>query len=155
MARLKIYEFDQTNSGGHFHEDDKLCHKIYIEANSSEHACDIAESIGIYFDGCDLGIDCSCCGDRWSRPYESDALTFPYAYATYSESEAQTLVDRYGCTTKKLRKPKWGRDIEITFPDISSFTQYVADHNGWFTNPDARIFYLNGRVEDYHRKEYN
>jgi hypothetical protein len=29
----------------------------------------IAESIGMYFDGCSDGRDCSCCGDRWYPTY--------------------------------------------------------------------------------------
>jgi hypothetical protein len=31
-----------------------------------------AEMIGIYFDGVDQNIDCSCCGDRWSQPYNDN-----------------------------------------------------------------------------------
>jgi hypothetical protein len=36
-----------------------------IEAESAEHADEKAAEIGIYFNGCDDGRDCPCCGDRW------------------------------------------------------------------------------------------
>ncbi len=40
----------------------------------------IAEVIGIYFDGCDLGKDCDCCGDRWGRAWSDDATDSPMWY---------------------------------------------------------------------------
>jgi hypothetical protein len=60
-----FYCFDQNNSGGSFHEDDRVCQHVIIEADSAGQANELAEDLGIYFDGCDQGIDCSCCGDRW------------------------------------------------------------------------------------------
>ena len=32
----------------------------------------LAEDIGLYFDGVEQGMDCSCCGDRWYRAWEDD-----------------------------------------------------------------------------------
>jgi len=63
----KFYEFDQNNSGGRFHIDDKagLGPSVWIEATSLGDAIHRAMDIGIYFDGCDSGRDCRCCGDRW------------------------------------------------------------------------------------------
>lgn len=69
---MKFYTFRQNNSGGSFYGP----HYVIIEAESPEAANLIAENtdeVNIYFDGCALGIDCNCCGDRWSRVYESDA----------------------------------------------------------------------------------
>lgn len=63
---LKWYRFRQNNSGGHFILNDKVCAEIYIEAESPAVANRKAEDIGIYFDGVNKGIDCECCGDRWS-----------------------------------------------------------------------------------------
>lgn len=112
----KFYEFDQNNSGGYFVEDDKLCHRLFIEATTLEEAIDKVEGLGVYFNGCEDGIDCSCCGDRWYEPWGDDGLTFPY---TYSEAK--------------------------TFQTIEEFAQYLAAKYGW-TKPDARIFYKDGRV---------
>ena len=59
-----FYTFKQNNSGGSFVIDDKVDVYVVIEANSSTHANERAVDIGIYFDGCYRGRDCSCCGDR-------------------------------------------------------------------------------------------
>jgi hypothetical protein len=61
------YEFHQNNSGGSFYIDGYkgIGPNVWIEADSEEAANDIAEGIGIYFDGVEKERDCSCCGDRW------------------------------------------------------------------------------------------
>lgn len=39
----------------------------YIEAETEEEAAARGEAAGVlYFDGVNSGIDCECCGDRWS-----------------------------------------------------------------------------------------
>lgn len=67
---MKFYLYDQNNSGGSFVRDDTVTIEVLVEAPSAERADAIAETIGIYFDGCDNGRDCDCCGDRWSRAGE-------------------------------------------------------------------------------------
>lgn len=71
---MKFYLFDQNNSGGNFTVDNELSSIVFIEAENAEEANSIAEAIGIYFDGCMKGIDCSCCGDRWYPVNERDGL---------------------------------------------------------------------------------
>jgi hypothetical protein len=61
------YKYTQNNSGGSFITNDKVAETVIIEAHSPLEANAIAEEIGIYFDGCATGEDCSCCGDRWYR----------------------------------------------------------------------------------------
>lgn len=67
----KFWEFNQNNSGGSFdfNEEAGITHIVLIEANSKEQAVAKAVGIGIYFDGCEDGTDCPCCGDRWSTPW--------------------------------------------------------------------------------------
>ena len=67
----KFYTYNQNNSGGHFAFDkvSGITHLVIIEADSIDHADAIAEDIGLYWNGCDAGIDCPCCGDRWYSPY--------------------------------------------------------------------------------------
>ena len=69
MSDTKWYTFRQNNSGGNFHHRPQdgigLC--LFIEAMDKDHALARAERIGLYFNGCSSGIDCSCCGDRWSE----------------------------------------------------------------------------------------
>ena len=61
------FEYRQNNSGGSFDVDTKVCCTVWIEADGSDAADVKAGELGIYFDGCDSGPDCECCGDRWTR----------------------------------------------------------------------------------------
>jgi hypothetical protein len=74
-----FYHFSQNNSGGSFDYDERdgITHHVVIEADSPEEANRKAESIGIYFYGCDDGRDCSCCGDRWYPTDNYDAKEEP------------------------------------------------------------------------------
>lgn len=64
--KTKFFHFSQNNSGGYFDfELNKITHHVIIEAKNADHANFLAEEIGLYFNGCNSGIDCSCCGDRW------------------------------------------------------------------------------------------
>ena len=104
VALVKFFEFTQNNSGGSFDVDDKVCHRLFIEAVDEKQAISIAESLGVYFDGCEKGMDCECCGDRWSSYTEE--ITFPYEMGikfTTVEEYAQFLADKYGWTTPDAR----------------------------------------------------
>lgn len=116
LERGKFYQLCQNNSGGSFDVDDRVCHRLFIEAPNVQVAIMIAESLGCYWNGCDNGIDCECCGDRWYAPDESDATTFP-------------------CD---------GYDDEI-FNTPEEYCQMLADKYGE-TTPDCRIFYMDGKV---------
>lgn len=65
---LKWYTYSQNNSGGSFVIDEYagIAHFVIVQATDAESANDAARRIGLYFNGCDSGRDCSCCGDRWS-----------------------------------------------------------------------------------------
>ncbi len=77
----KFYTFHQNNSGGVFHVDDKVSCIVIIEAATAEQANETAKSVAeIYFDGCEMGWDCDCCGDRWSPVYECDGTPEPSVY---------------------------------------------------------------------------
>ena len=65
VVNLKWYTYHQNNSGGSFDIDRDVDQKVIIQASSASEADDLAQRIGIYFNGVDDGIDCDCCGDRW------------------------------------------------------------------------------------------
>lgn len=69
-----FYQFRQNNSGGSFTYDENngISVNVIIEANSVDEANMKAESIGLYFDGCDSGLDCECCGDRWYEQWHNE-----------------------------------------------------------------------------------
>lgn len=75
----KFFEYLQNNSGGNFHYDNDagITELVVIEALDHNQANSIAESIGLYWDGCSDDRDCPCCGDRWHEathgtPYPSE-----------------------------------------------------------------------------------
>lgn len=74
---MSFYKFKQNNSGGGFDLDDKVTIAVWIEADTPSQANSKAEEIGIYFNGCDDGTDCECCGDRWYEVSERDAEDEP------------------------------------------------------------------------------
>ena len=76
---MRFFTYRQNNSGGDFVVDDNVNVYTIIEANDSTEADMIAESVGIYFNGCEDGLDCDCCGDRWGRAWdEGDAVPSHY-----------------------------------------------------------------------------
>lgn len=73
---MKFYTYSQNNSGGSFTDPARF---VIIEAYNQEEAEGFAKDLGVYFDGCDDGTDCECCGDRWSR-YCGEASDKPLIY---------------------------------------------------------------------------
>lgn len=110
---MKWYEFSQNNSGGSFDVDDKLCHRLFIEAETEKDAVKKAEEMGAYFDGID---DCPCCGNRWHEP---DELKFPEELGAVVlndvESYAQNLADNYGWTKPDARIFYASGDVKEVF----------------------------------------
>lgn len=74
---MKYYEFRQNNSGGWFDVDDRVTLSVWIQATSANDANILADSLGIYFNGCRSGIDCDCCGDRWYPVTDDDGEDLP------------------------------------------------------------------------------
>jgi hypothetical protein len=88
----KLFEYRQNNSGGSFDIEPSsgIATRVWIEALDADDADRRAERVGIYFDGCNDGRDCSCCGDRWDRSYgegvssiEIDGYTFDWHDTIY------------------------------------------------------------------------
>lgn len=76
-----FFEYLQNNSGGNFIHDGTagISQHVIIEANDSNDANQIAESIGLYFDGAD---DCECCGYRWLSASHWEQSLLPSIYGT-------------------------------------------------------------------------
>jgi len=71
---MPFWHFSQNNSGGRFvfEPENGISHHVVIEAMNAREARVRAQDIGLYFDGVRSGMDCSCCGDRWSEPWMDD-----------------------------------------------------------------------------------
>jgi hypothetical protein len=165
-AGLKFYEYSQNNTGGSFVTDDKLCHRLFIEAESESEADSIAEDLGCYWDGVNEGSDCPCCGDRWYGGHEVELMTMSTekdgAYPVEEwvdgkkstpEEALETLRFRYSEFTW-IKAPslgdKYGSPIiegVVKLNSIENYAQVMADQFGW-TYPDARIFYRDGSVKE-------
>lgn len=93
--------FNQNNSGGSFVFNEKagLTHYVVIEAPNASAATAKAELIGIYFNGCDDGVDCPCCGDRWSDLWDdgkdSPAASVGYAPYTFFMKSGKEMAVHY------------------------------------------------------------
>ena len=61
---MTVYGFRQNNSGGYFLKPAETI--IVVAAKSKDHALETAGKAGLYLHGVQLGLDCDCCGDRWS-----------------------------------------------------------------------------------------
>ena len=158
------YEFTQNNSGGSFVVDDKVCHRIYIEAEDFREAVIIAESLGCYWNGVEKGIDCPCCGDRWSKwdkapidleEYNTKGINVEVYDGIYSDTKAK-WNERYG-HYEIIECPKFVNDYGRTYKgrikikNIEEYAQFMADSYSW-TIPDARIYYKDGTVKEIFSK---
>lgn len=169
--KTQFYEISQNNSGGSFVTDDKLCHRLFIEAESSDEAANIAEDLGCYWDGCATGSDCPCCGDRWYRPWTSDGIDLEEMNTKWNgyevnewvkNSSKETAIEDFKSRYEGmvwLVEPKienkYGSDRisgRVRLDNIEQYAQICANLYGW-TTPDARIFYKNGEVKEIFKNE--
>lgn len=63
---MGVFVYRQNNSGGVW---DGPAKYILCEAKDAATADRMALEAGAYFNGCENGQDCSCCGDRWSEAW--------------------------------------------------------------------------------------
>lgn len=75
VAKLKWFKFHQNNSGGSWVVDNDVDTNVIVQAHNADEANQLAQRIGIYFNGVEDGTDCECCGDRWSSIWSNDEGT--------------------------------------------------------------------------------
>ncbi len=161
----KFYEFNQNNSGGSFVVDENVCHRVVIEAHSESEAIAKAESLGCYWNGCDEGMDCSCCGDRWyASPSEINISEWKEkgyrvnVYSHYKDAE-ERWFNLYG-EFPRIEEPAWGKNTvgskefrgKIYFDSIEQYCQFMANAYGW-TVHDVRIHYLDGTKKEIFKSQ--
>ena len=114
----KFFHFSQNNPGGSFDINETVAHHVIIEAHSATEANTRAVDIGIYFNGCDTGADCSCCGDRWSEQWSDSGgddtpLIYgdpPEMYEDYFTKEGQPVCHIYRLDGSKATYRKQARN---------------------------------------------
>lgn len=87
---MAFYTYNQNNSGGGFDVDEAVAHYVIVEAENETMADEIAERVGIYFDGIERGIDCPCCGARWYGAWSGDSNDEPLIYGKKPEEHQDT-----------------------------------------------------------------
>jgi hypothetical protein len=155
---MKYYEFTQNNSGGRFYTDDKLCHRLIIQAIDENEAISKAESLGCYWNGVSKGYDCDCCGDRWYR-CSRELNIEKYNESGYPITEYSTNIEavreKYNgfSFTKEPEViiKKHGNNVEaaIRLENIEQYAELMAKLYGGWTEPDTRIFYHNDIVAEF------
>jgi hypothetical protein len=124
-----FYTFKQKQSGGNFYGP----LYVIIEADNANEANYIAENnpdTTIYFHGCSTGVDCRCCGDRWSETYEGCGTSSPEIYGnTDIEScTASVLVIRRGYVKHKNSSNEQHEKIINVLSDSSIvWTKYGSE----------------------------
>jgi hypothetical protein len=85
---MKLFNFNQNNSGGSFVTDENVTYDTLFESKTSKGANKKAKEVGIYFNGCEEGYDCSCCGDRWSKAYHDT----PDNYSVFEFPDKESAI---------------------------------------------------------------
>lgn len=88
-----FYCYRQHNSGKHWVINENVTINVIIEANSTEDADNKAKKLGIYFNGVNQGVDCSCCGDRWDDSEGYSATTRPDSFIRSAAHYDQNNVE--------------------------------------------------------------
>ena len=114
-----FFTFTQNNSGGSFIGP---AHYVVVEAPSAHVANALVIAHGLYFNGCEEGYDCECCGDRWHSVDDSDGTKYPQVYGEGIGVALETALKMYG---------NW-----------SDFNRI----------PQISVFYLDGTRKDYPEK---
>lgn len=81
-VKVQYFTYGQNNSGGGFTYNPAhgIGQFVIIEAINANHANQRAREIGLYFDGSESGMDCSCCGDRWYAVWDEKGTVTPMVY---------------------------------------------------------------------------
>lgn len=81
---LLYYLFRQGRNRGHYDITENVAPMVVVQEHDPIKANFTALTKGIYFDGIDKGIDCSCCEDRWV-PLKTKDKGYPMPSIGYSD----------------------------------------------------------------------
>jgi hypothetical protein len=111
-----FWYFHQNNSGGSFIINEHVAELVIIEANSELDAIDKGMDVGIYFDGCAKGIDCECCGDRWSISHRlaESIMEFINVFYTSTFHQNYTIIIHF---VDGIGKVTYDNGIKMNIPD--------------------------------------
>jgi len=90
---MKLYNFNQNNSGGSFNINENVTYDVLIEAESYDVANYKAEECGIEF-----YVGCPCCGDRWNQAYDNDIDN----YSVFEFIDKEAALNYFNNKTKGM-----------------------------------------------------
>lgn len=162
---MAFFQFQQSNPGGYYEFDEKICRVIVIEADSYDEAVEKALDMGVYFNGVEEGLDCPCCNDRWYRDDDTPPIEPLYGFIQADMITEEVLKKYNASIESETISDLLGLCYELRFKSIEDRLQYVTDNhwnnrhlkNKWNPEkgewPDTRIFYANGTVKEIFRKD--
>ena len=113
-----FFTYHQNNSGGFYRGDYKI---VIVEANDEDDANYYAKKYyNVYMNGVSRGIDCSCCGDRWTSP---DEYSKPATYGICIDY-LEDKIDKYDRYDSVVIRYLDGNEYKLNIPN--SF------ENSWF-----------------------
>lgn len=115
---MPFFQYRQNNSGGSF---EGPAINVIIEAPTPRVADAIAEDEGLYFNGVERGMDCPCCGDRWSTSW-CEGTPEP---TLYSQSIEEFLKDGYAGTWERPGIP----EVLVIRADGTKEVHYTNEEN--------------------------
>lgn len=163
----KFYEFTQNNSGGYLDLDDKVTHRIFIEAKSEKQALEKFKPMIV-----SQSPSCPCCGDRWNIDWneyinldEINKNAYPVFIYPYYKDPENLWFKKYGYLPR-TEEPKWMKQYSlkkfgtnITFETLTQYFQFLANEYGEVHKkgdneyPDIRVYLLNGGVDEYFHQQ--
>ena len=100
--QAQVVYLPPNNSGGNFIVDNDVDAYVIVHAHNADEANQLAQRIGIYFNGVDDGIDCECCGNRWSSIWADEGTDVPMVYSDLVpwSPDAVMTVEVFGNSVK-------------------------------------------------------
>ena len=171
--KTRFFTYIQINSGGNFdvRTFDGIAHFVIVEANNAKHANKRAKEIGLYFNGVRKGIDCPCCGDRWSK--QSKGYSEPCINDCPAHLYERSHFFKYRCfvhylngDVKEIELKMSEREIEERAKEdaVKSYEAYAIDYyvneksfasickikdTGFMTTMNGKNFMRSNAVKEY------
>lgn len=105
---MAFFYYRQNNSGGKTYNNETVGAWVIMEHIDARWANDFVQECTngqVYFDGCEIGKDCRCCGDRWNSVNKSgiyglteddEKLYLPYPRSMCSKIKYYLIEDVLG-----------------------------------------------------------
>ena len=119
MTTNKYFVFTQNNANGCWIEDRWVGKRVIVEAHCADLANYIVEGAGMDFED-----NCNCCGYRWHRQDDQDAMN-----ADQVDAYVLDWIKHYRTDATSLRVYPEGYDLPLCFNGVLEIDTYFANDN--------------------------